>query len=37
LKSIPSEHKTVLINFLTKLNRAVEHWQACCEIPVAKS
>jgi len=37
LKSIPSEHKTVLINFLTKLNQAVEHWHACCEMPVAKS
>lgn len=36
LKSIPSEHKTVLINFLKKLNQAVENWQSCCEIPIVK-
>ncbi len=37
LKSIPSEHKTVLIDVLRKLNQAVSSWQSCCEIPVAKS
>ncbi len=37
LKNIPAEHKTILIDFLKKLNQAVGHWQSCCEIPVAKS
>ena len=37
LKSIPSEHKAVLIDVLRKLNQAVSSWQSCCEIPVAKS
>ncbi len=37
LKSIPSEHKAVLIDVLRKLNQAVSSWQSCCEIPVRKS
>lgn len=37
LKNVPSEYKTVLIDVLKKLNQAVDHWQSCCEIPVAKS
>ncbi len=36
LKNIPSEHKTVLIDVLTRLNQAVSSWQSCCEIPVKK-
>jgi len=37
LKSIPGEHKAVLIDVLRKLNQAVSSWQSCCELPVAKS
>jgi len=37
LKGIPSEHKTVLIDVLRKLNQAVSSWQSCCEIPPTKS
>jgi len=37
LKNIPSEHKTVLIDVLTRLNQAVSSWQSCCEIPVKKA
>jgi len=37
LKSIPAEHKAVLIDVLRKLNQAVSSWQSCCEIPVAKA
>jgi len=37
LKNIPSEHKAVLIDVLTRLNQAVSSWQSCCEIPVKKA
>lgn len=33
LETIPAEHKKVLINFLVKLNEAVENWQSCCVLP----
>lgn len=33
LESIPPEHKKVLINFLMKLNQAVENWHSCCVTP----
>ena len=37
LKNIPSQHKAVLIDVLTRLNQAVSSWQSCCEIPVKKA
>lgn len=30
LQQFPEEHRPMLIDFLKKLNKAVDHWQACC-------
>ena len=30
LQQFPEEHRTMLIDFLKKLNQAVDHWQSCC-------
>lgn len=31
LQQFPEEHRPMLIDFLKKLNQAVDHWQSCCE------
>jgi DNA-binding MarR family transcriptional regulator len=30
LQNFPEQHREMLIDFLKKLNGAVDHWQACC-------
>ena len=30
LENFPSEHRELLINFLHKLNHAIEGWRSCC-------
>lgn len=33
LQQFPEEHRPMLIDFLKKLNQAVDHWQSCCVQP----